>query len=188
VRVLSAKDLLKIPEDHFRFWCHKQAIYAYPTSELIGWLQEQIGEHSAIEIGAGNGAIGRALGIPITDSRMQEWPDVKAHYALSRQPTVNYGSDIQEFDASSAVEHFKPDVVIGSWITHLYHPDEHHRGGNMYGVDEVALFERVKKYVHIGATSSHSKKRILKEPHQVYRFDWLLGRGKQDTRCIWVWE
>src|SRR6185295_2017181 len=65
-----------IDENELKYFMHQNAIYVLPTTELIDWLRTEI-VGTAIEIGAGHGAISRALGIPITDSRMQERPDIK---------------------------------------------------------------------------------------------------------------
>lgn len=189
VRVLPSADLRKIPQNAARLWCHQRAVYLLPSVELITWLKEKIGGRMAIEIGAGNGAVSRALGIPITDNRCQDWPDVKAHYAASGQPTVQYPSDVETLPALEAVAKYKPQVVIACWVTHLYHPEEHERGGNMYGVDEDALLASgIETYIHIGATTSHSRKRILSRKYEEFRPDFLFGRGDPEDRVIWVWE
>ena len=66
----------EINEDHLKIWCVKNAIYQILTTELVDWLKKYIGEKKAIEIGAGKSGIGRALGIPATDSAMQTMPEV----------------------------------------------------------------------------------------------------------------
>lgn len=188
VRVLPADRLHALDQDHLRIWLHHHAVYQFPTTELVEWLRTQIAGRDAIEIGSGNGAIGRALGIPRTDNRCQEWPDVRAYYALTRQPAVRYGEDVQTLNAVEAVRRHKPKVVVACWVTHIYNKREHERGGNMYGVDEDWLVNRVETYVHVGATSSHSQKRILSRPHEEIRADWLVSRAKPEDRVIWVWE
>lgn len=189
VRVLPSADLRKIPSDAMKLWCHKNAVYLLPSQELIAWLKEKIGGRKAIEIGGGNGVVGRALGIPITDNRCQEWPDVRAYYAAGGQPTVKYRRDVEALGALEAVAKYKPQVVVACWVTHLYHAEEHERGGNMYGVDEEALLDSgIETFIHVGATTSHSQKRIVARPHEEFRPDFLFGRGKPEDRVIWVWE
>ena len=188
VRVLPAASLSAVPLEHMRLWCHQQAAYGLPTTELVDWLRARIAGRRAIEIGAGNDSLGRALGIPCTDSRMQERPEIAAHYRLMGQAVIAYPADVEKLDALEAVAEYKPEVVIGSWITHRYRADEHERGGNAYGVDEDALLDAGMTYIHIGATTSHDKKRILSRPHEKFRFDWLAGRGESRDRVIWVWN
>jgi hypothetical protein len=189
VRVLPADELRKIPDDVMKFWCHHRAVYLVPSVELIAWLKERIGGRKAIEIGGGNGVVGRALGVPITDNRCQEWPDVRAYYAMTKQPTVKYRRDVESLGALGAVAKHKPQVVVACWVTHLYRADEHERAGNMYGVDEDALLDSgIETYIHVGSTTSHDKKRILSRPHEEFRPGFLFGRGKAEDRVIWVWE
>lgn len=189
VRVRSSDELGQLDLQAVRIWCHQRAVYLIPSLELIAWLKDRIGGRRAIEIGSGNGAVGRALGIPTTDNRSQEWPDVKTFYALTGQPTIKYPDDIETIPALDAIKKHKPQVVVACWVTHLYREDEHERGGNMYGVDEDAVLDSgIETYIHIGATSSHSQKRILSRPHEEHRPAILFGRGKPEDRVIWVWE
>lgn len=179
-----------ISSNEMRYLCFVHGIYNLPTVELVEWLHEKIGGRKAIEIGAGHGALGRALGIPITDSRLQDDPGVQAYYQMiGGQPTVKYPSDITKLDALSAVEHFSPEIVIGAWCTHLYREDEPWRHGNMRGVNEDLLLEKVHTYIHIGNTTIHDKKRILNKPHQTFREPKLYGRASlPENNLIWVWE
>lgn len=190
LRVVPASALSGVSESHMQFWCLKRAVYGLPTVELVDWLRDKIAGRRAIEIGAGNGALGRALGIPCTDSRMQERPEIAEHYRLHGQPTIDYPADIEKLDALEAIKAHKPEVVIASWVTQLYRGrtrEEHARGGNMFGVDEDALLDTGVEYVHIGATSTHGTKWILSRPHDEFRFPWLQGRGKPEDRVIWAW-
>jgi len=188
VRVLPATRLRELDPEHVRLWLHWNAIYQLPSVELVEWLRARIGGRSAIEIGSGNGAIGRALGIPRTDNRCQEWPEVMDHLALTQQPVVKYGEDVETLPAAGAIKKYRPQVVVACWVTHIYNKREHERGGNMYGVDEDWLVNRVETYIHVGATTSHSQKRILSRPHDEVRADWLFGRAKPEDRVIWTWE
>lgn len=61
-------------------------LYTFPTVELTDWLRQEIDDdpelepHSAIEICAGTGWIGRTLGIPTTDAQWQKRPDIRELY------------------------------------------------------------------------------------------------------------
>lgn len=153
---------------------HKHGIYVLPTQELIDWLKENI-VGSAIEIGAGNGAIGRALGIPITDSKMQDDPAVKAFYKMAGQPTITYPSDIIKMDALEAVTKYKPNTVIGAFITHKFNPITN--DGNTLGVAEEFVLLGCDKYINIGNTVTHKNKPILQLKHESFQFDWLITRA-----------
>ena len=180
-----------IPQDHLSIWAHFHGVYCLPTTELIDWLSQYIIPNQTIEIGAGVGTIGRALNIPITDScYMRNNKQVAEYYKLMQQPITNYPTDIIEMNAISAINHYKPKVVIGSWITHRYDMTQHWRGGNEYGIDEQFVLDNVEKYIMIGNEIIHSKKPILELPHKVFKFDWLFSRSqvKPKADVIYVWE
>jgi hypothetical protein len=75
LQVLPAAEFKKFDQELISIFCVKNAFYGLPTMELVEWLKEKIGKRSAIEIGAGNGAFGRALGIPMSDSFQQDATD-----------------------------------------------------------------------------------------------------------------
>lgn len=166
-----------------------QGLYGFLTAELVAFLREFIGERTAIEIGAGRGALAKALGIPATDNRQQERPDVKAYYAALRQPTVRYGDHVEALDALAAVKKYQPDIAIGCWVTHRYNPARHELGGNADGVDEEALLDRCPVYVLIGNEKVHAAKTIWQRPHTIHYPPWLFSRAFNGTRdFIAIWE
>lgn len=166
---------------------HVHGIYILPTEELINWLKENI-SGSAIEIGAGNGAISRALKIPITDSRLQEQEEIKKIYSAMGQPVIIYPDDVEKLDADEAVKKYNPDTVIGAFITHKYRDDRPEIGGNQYGVEEESILDAVKKYINIGNLITHGMKPILKMKHEQYFFDWIITRAvDQKMNRIFVW-
>src|SRR5271170_675184 len=80
LKLLSYKEYDKIDRIALKLFCHATGRYGLPTIELVEYLKELIGGRSAIEIGAGNGDLGRHLGIPMTDSRLQEDPVIRERY------------------------------------------------------------------------------------------------------------
>lgn len=178
-----------IPQEHLALWCHNKGIYGLPTTELVDWLKSHIVKDKTIEIGAGNGALGRTLGIPITDSCMMNDPLIASLYALQGQPITSYPDDIIEMDAVSAVKHFKPSVVIGNWVTHKYREDEHWRGGNVFGIDEDFILDNVNKYIVIGNSTVHMNKRILDRDHTKVSFSWVRSRSMNSyANIIYIWD
>lgn len=177
----------KFSAEQIRLFLHKYGLYTLPTVELIEYLSAQINGRRAIEIGAGLGVIGRSLGIPITDNKMQSWPEIKAHYALMRQPTIEYPRDVVELDAIKAVKKYRPQVVIGSYITHKWRPGM--SSGNMYGVDTVKLIRSVNEYMMIGSMDIHLKN----DPAMAYldgieQHDFLITRSDRDRSVIFRWK
>lgn len=188
IKPVPAAVLQEIPITTIQVWCVRRGVYQIPTEELLNWLTEHIRGKNAIEIGAGNGAIGRELGIPMTDSYIQTTPAIKAYYELLKQTPITPPSDVQKFEANEAVDHFKPDLVIGAYITQLY--TEGYKHGSAFGVDEVFLIDKVQKYIHIGNDASHGDKKIMQElPYVLQRFPWLVSRGMdQNLNHICIWE
>ena len=168
-------------ENEIKYFMYVYGIYVLPTTELIETLK-QIIIGKAIEIGAGNGAIGRELKIPITDSKMQDLPEIQLVYKMTNQPTVKYASDIEKLDALKAIELYQPDTVIGAFITHKYNGID----GNMYGVQEEEILKKVKRYINIGNLSTHRTKPLLKLPHEQIYLHWMITRSnnQRDNRIF----
>jgi hypothetical protein len=167
---------------------HRRGVYSLPTVELVEFLRRFIGTRSAIEIGSGNGVLAQELNIPATDSRMQEDPAIAAHYALSGQPVVTYGPNVEKLDGHAAVAKYRPQVVISCWVTHKYDERRHEAGGNMFGIDEEALIARCESYVVVGNRSPHRGKSIWALPHVSIEPDWLFSRsvsGLPDFIAVW---
>lgn len=189
LRILFASEYAAIKHDHLRLWCHARGIYGLPTIELLTWLKMFVIPEKTIEIGAGNGAIGRTLGIPITDSCLMRNQKVAAYYEAMGQPITTYPDDIIKLDAVVAVKSFKPDVVIGCWVTHKFKPGERWRGGNKWGIDEEQIINRVKTYIVIGHADIHRDKPIMDSPHKTFAFPWLWSRGEDHGKDrIFVWQ
>lgn len=179
LNVVPTWKLEELPLTTLQIWCVKRGVYQFPTEELLGWLSEQIAGRKAIEICAGNGAIGRALGIPRTDSYMLAKPRMAAYYrSLGQEPTTP-PPDVQEYGANRAVKHFKPDVVIGAWVTQLWQPGDEE--GSVAGVDETAIINQAE-YIHVGNDGPHGNKRIMGERHECIRAHWLVSRARDQSK------
>ena len=180
-------ELNRFSQNELSLFCHKHGVYQLPTNELIDFIRKEIGERGSIEIGSGNGCIGRSLGIRMTDNKMQDLPHIKRYYEAMRQPTIRYGEDVEHLDAIGAVKKYRPEVVIGCWVTHLF--KEGMETGNAMGIEEEMLFELgVKKYIHIGNELTHRHKPIL----AIYdckriQNEWLLSRSaSRENNIIYI--
>jgi hypothetical protein len=189
LKIVHSSIYQSIPQEHLALFGHKYGYYLFPTLELAEWLKNQVDLTSTIEIGAGHGALARYLGIPATDSRYMERDDIKQYYAALNQPVTQYPDDIEKLDAIEAIDKYKPECVIGCWITHKYKESEHWRGGNMFGVDENRVIRNVSKYIMIGNEQIHNKKKILELSHKDFKFPWIFSRSMNVTgNIIYVWE
>lgn len=179
--------LNKFPQEMISLFCHRHALYQIPTVELIDFIKNEIGCAQVIEIGSGNGCMGRSLGVKLTDNKMQQLPEIINHYAILKQPVITYGDDVEKIDAISAVKKYKPQVVVASWVTHFWLPGM--TSGNVYGIKEEELFENgVEKYIHTGNSDTHQYKPILnKYPVKKYKFPWIISRSmKRELNEIYI--
>lgn len=163
-------------QEQISLFCHKHAIYQILTLELLDFLKNEIGD-DCIEIGSGNGAIGNALNIPMYDNFMQERADIKLTYAMMGQPTIVYGDNIINLAANEAVKKVKPKTVLGCWVTQLY-KEGISENGNMYGIDEIEIFEQIDKYILVGNEKTHGNKDLFKKyKPKEYQPHWLISRS-----------
>lgn len=193
LKVMPSEFYQQFRQDDLCGFCMFNGFYCLPTIELLDYIHRLIAEVSptrhAIEIGSGNGILGRGLGIPCTDNLMQTRPEIIEHYSRVGQPVIKYGEHVQELDALKAVSVYAPDVVVAAWVTHTYDPKEHARGGNMYGVDEKALLKKIKRYVFVGNMTTHELKPLLTIPHREIRGDFLFSRGRvPEDNVLLVWD
>jgi len=193
-----AAELAALPWPALVDWCYRNARYTLVTHELVAWLGEQIAGRTAIEIGAGQGDLGFALDIPMTDSGLQTDHLMALLARASGSAPTNPPPDVERLDAAAAVAKYRPQVVIGSWITQLYRPGDDGPpgdagppkiGSSIYGVDEIALIDSVETYIHIGNRLVHGDKRALAVPHSEHSFPWLWSRTQApEWNRIWVWN
>ena len=171
-----------------RLFTHLTARYLLPTVELVEYLKAFIGDKKAIEIGSGAGDLARFLGIPATDNYCQDWPEMAAFYDATSQPRIQYGSNVERLDALDAVRKYKPDIVIGAWVTQWIDPNLPFplEGGSMYGIKEEEVLELAPMYVMIGAQGIHWGKKILQQPHDTFNAERIARSRRQDNR-IWTW-
>lgn len=166
VEPIPSKVATSIPYIPLRVFCHYKGIYGVVTNELVDDLKELIGDDSAIEVGSGNGTLGKALGITCTDNYCQTFPDVVMAYRTMQQPTIEYGSHVERLDAVEAVKKYNPKVVVGSWITHRFDYNNPNADGNAHGPDEYQFFDNdVERYIMLGNDSTHNKKPLYHHPN-----------------------
>jgi hypothetical protein len=190
LRELPAEAFDVDPKERF-LWCAKRARYGLPTAELLAFLRDTIDGRPALEIGAGQGDLGRLLGIPMTDSGEQTSLDMRAYYALLGHAVTEPPPDVERLRALEAIEKHKPAVVIASWVTQLYLAGDEgppRIGSSLLGVDELELLQRVPCYVHIGNEGSHRQKRALSLHHREIRAPWIVSRSlKPADNFIAIW-
>jgi hypothetical protein len=182
------KDLASFDTPQLAVFGNKYGMYTIPTIELIDELKKIIAGRHAVEIGSGVGIIGRELGIKCTDSLCQNIPAVKMHYDLHLQPVIEYGTHVIERDAEWVARKWRPDVILGSWITHKYVDEE--ISGNFFGPDEEIILDNCKTYIMLGNHKTHGMKPIMKHnPMIIKDFPGYVSRSSypEDNR-VYIWE
>lgn len=192
MRLLSAATLREIDPDHLALWCQKNGRYGIPTVELIAFLRDKIGGRSAIEVGSGMGDLGYHLGLRMTDSFVQLRPDMQFLYALMQTAVTRPPPDVEVLDAEAAVEKYRPQVLLASWLTQKYEPGDENPpkvGSSIYGPDEKKMLGRVETYLHVGNRITHKDKRILALPHEEHVYPWIVSRaGSQADNVVFEWK
>jgi hypothetical protein len=189
-KVVPAAVWRSIPGPQLRLWCHRHGFYGLPTTELVAWLRRQIDGRRALEIGAGNGSLGRALGIDAVDNHSQTWPAVALHYASLGQPVVRYGPNVEREDALEAVRRRRPQVVIGQWVTQYADPllSPPPGGGAPYGIREIDLIAEVETYIVVGNLAIHGRKNVCVIDHAQITPGWVVSRSATSALdCLLGW-
>jgi len=188
LQVVDYERIKDMTTNQLCLFCVKHAVYQIVTTELVDFIRTEIGTKKAIEIGGGNGCLGRALGIPVTDLKAQENADVRAMYALMQQPVITYGQDVVKMEAMDAISSYGPEVVVSAWVTQKWKPGIKH--GFDRGVDETYYKGRIEKYIFVGNQGPHGDKVIMKQfPFKKYQFDWLVSRSwYKDKNAIYVFD
>ncbi len=166
IRVLPAEFWAGTTVAERALFGHYSGIYNFPTVELVDRLRELIAGRPAIEIGAGHGVLAQALGIPATDSFMQVKEPWRQVYDVHKLATAPYGPNVVDCDAYEAVRRYRPEVVVGCWVTHRFDPRRPWFGGNEVGVDDDDVLAHAE-YILIGNRGVHGKRAIWQRPHQV---------------------
>ena len=186
---------------------------------MCEWLSSQIDDnpdyepHSAIEICAGTGWIGRQLGIPSTDIKNMENPIVQSIMVQCLSIPTIYSEDVETMEASKAVSVYNPEIVIGSYVTSKQLVDKIDRrkaktvtiklpyGGTIsqnlmdiareeiqVGVDIKSICRKVYKVILICNMRTHKNESYISLPHQTLSFPWLVTRGDTSQARILVFE
>jgi len=166
--------------DIVSFIATKKALYGIPTVELVEYLKPHITSNT-IEIGSGNGILAKALNIKATDNYTQEDLAVRLTYLLMLQAPVEYGENVEKIDDVAAMKKYKPDTVIGSWLSDIVNMQI-----GIKGIQEESIIKNAK-YIFIGNKKTHQKKAILKYKHKTIDIQ-LVSRTGLENNVIWIWN
>lgn len=157
----------KYGSESIKSYCVYNSIYCVPTTELIDFIKNEIKNYNkkdVIEIASGNGYLCDLLNIKGTDSKCQLEGKVReAIYESGQYPIQYQNKDVIKTSANDAVKRLKPKVIIASWATDKYDPNNHDKGGFIHGVEDWKFFNTssVEKYIFIGNMGIHKNKYIF---------------------------
>lgn len=161
-------------------------VYCIPTVELIQWMRENI-VGTAIEIAAGLGILGRALDIPMTDSKQRDDLKCLIQYGDTGIENIRYPSDIEKLSGAEAVEKYRPDTVVGTFVMHKWRPGM--EDGNEAGVDMEDMIKRVKRLILVGNIDVHKENPLLRGKYRSFPMSWLFTRATdQSKNRIYLFE
>lgn len=193
IKLYPASFYAQFSQQHIQLWCHATARYTIPTVELVDFLKAKINGRKAIEIGSGNGDLGYHLGIPETDSYIQQTDTFKLLYWKLKQYPTNPKKEAEKLEALEALEKYSPEVVVGSWITQKYDDSKERlsfseKGSSIYGVDDEKVI-RLCDYIHVGNESVHGGKFINQFPHETVKLEGYLSRSQSpEKNIIQIWR
>lgn len=180
LKCMSAAFYERFTRQQRSFFANKHGFYGLPTDELVEWIKQRIGDRYAIEIGSGNGTLGRALGIRRTDNWIQATPEMRQRYTENRVQPVRYGNDVRKIDYKKAILKFKPQVVVAQWVTNVEK--------NNLGMDEQWILENCETYIHVGHEKVHACKTILDQPHETHYPPGLFSRSHREREVVYIWS
>ena len=188
IKILPASVWRSFSKEELKKWMWETGTYVLPTEELIDCLDGLIGQEKTIEIGAGNGWIGRELDIPMTDSyQQQDDEETVLIYDLAGQPRIRYPKDVRKVDAITAVKTFRPHTVLGCYVTHKWRYDT--MSGNNKGIDFQKMMRYCRRFILVGNIETHKDNPLMEETHREIELDGLLTRATDETRNrIFIWE
>jgi hypothetical protein len=188
LRVMPASFWAETTREERAVFGVRHGLYSFPTVELVERLREIINGRSAIEIGAGHGVLAEALGIVATDSHQQTTPAYRVLYEAMGWPIVPYGPNVQRLEARAAVRTYRPQVVIGCWVTHKFDPGRPGAEGNEAGIDEDWIIDNCETYIVVGNDHVHRHKAIWSRPHSIERPPFVFSKaanGSPEFIAIW---
>ena len=128
-------------------------MYCLPTEEVdLSWLRNRIAGRKALEICAGNGAIGRALEDRLeTDSHIQTMPEMAAYYKLLGQHPITACRRVQVRGQRSGVGtcsrgSFSARTSMRHEVSKKATKVRRFVGSSVYGVDELGIVAKVQTY------------------------------------------
>lgn len=186
-QILDSSFWNQFSREQILMFMNEESLYVLPTEELLCFLDHEIGENTAIEVGAGIGIIGRELSIRTTDSHQQSDAFMKQLYKAYNTPPIKYPKYIEKIDAVSAARKYRPHTILGCFVTHKWRHDT--QSGNDFGIDMTKMFSFAKKFILVGNKKIHKDNPLMRIPHMEIELEGLITRGAvPELNRIFIWN
>lgn len=161
-----------IKYDYMKWYLSQRGIFAVITHELCDMIYDLIDGDTdgTLEICAGNGTLGRELGVKMIDSHVHANKDGDVYRLAIQngQVPIDYPDDVEKLTCRRAMKKYKPRYVIGSWATQNFKPlNKVKRNvynsnliGNENGIDKEKVAQNCRKLMLVSNMNVHND-RIL---------------------------
>jgi hypothetical protein len=142
LQILPEEVYEQFTQSELAHWAVSMGYWIYPTQELIDAITS-IMEFPGLEICAGTGILGRALGIKSIDLKLSKYKFYRDLFRNNNMAEPNYGPWVVEGEAGKTIKDDKPTTVVGSYVIS--------RGGERapWGINEDILLNCVKQVILI---------------------------------------
>lgn len=191
LRLLPLAAYEVIPRPLLSYWAMLWGYWILPTVELVAWVREQLGDRPAVEVAAGAGVLGRALGIACIDwNTRRHFPEIALITRLAQQRDPARGAHVLDEEAWAAIVQRRPRAVVAAYpVQRVYEGDPAVFGGSRCGIEEWRIVRSVERYLVLGSAGAIGKRKISRLPHRRVRAPGLV------TRCLypeeeyaWIWD
>lgn len=197
-QIVPANEILKLGDHNRQVLMSQLGLYVWPTVELYNFFNKNIdSKTSVLELGAGNGVLGKTLGWNSTDNFSQS-NQFNARNENERQyneialmnlrscniAPVNYGDNVINIDAYDAVRKYKANTVLGLYLTDVTQ--------NEFTINlvDALMGENTETFYLVGNMDTHYKKSpIFELKHEIIELEGLVVRHRQnELGRIFKWD
>lgn len=188
-KILPANEILKLGDMNRQLLMTMLGLYVWPTVELYEFFNKNIqNQTTVLELGAGNGVLGKKLGWNSTDNFSQsdkfnprnEKEKINHEIALMQLRThniapVNYGDNVINIDAYDAVRKYNANTAVGLYITDVTQ--------NEFTINLLDVFmnDNTETFYLVGNMETHYKKSpIFELKHEVIEIEGLVVRHQNN--------
>lgn len=197
-KIVPAEEILKLGDHNRQILMTQLGLYVWPTQELVEFFKKHItNKTSVLELGAGNGVLGKTLGWNSTDNFSQSNQfnarnkQEKLYNAMALMQLqayniapVNYGSNVINLDAYDAIREYKASAIVGLYLTDITQ--------NEFTIDlvDALLHANTETFYLVGNMNTHhNKSPIFEFKHEAIKLEGLVIRHeKNELGRIFKWD